>query len=231
MRATAAHAEYEGAGDWLHLTGSPHVVDGALDVTADKMDVSRQTGDAFGHGHVKATSLGSIQSGSTGPGGTGKSAGSPTLAAKTETPRGWGTQTAGSASVGLGGQGPSHVIAAEAHLQQTPGAAGSGGTSVVTFTGHARLWQDANSVCGADDCAGPGEADAGGAERGCGRAGGGGAAERGGKGRGAGRGPECGKEHRKQAVGSVGDSCDGRRFEVFRCGAQGRDEGRTGWTK
>jgi lipopolysaccharide export system protein LptA len=148
MRATAAHAEYEGAGDWLHLTGSPHVVDGALDVTADKMDVSRQTGDAFGHGHVKATSLGSIQSGSTGPGGTGKSAGSPTLAAKTETPRGWGTQTAGSASVGLGGQGPSHVIAAEAHLQQTPGAAGSGGTSVVTFTGHARLWQDANSVWG-----------------------------------------------------------------------------------
>jgi lipopolysaccharide export system protein LptA len=63
MRATATRAEYEGTGDWLHLTGSPHVVDGTLDVTADKMDVSRQTGDAFGHGHVKATSLRSGQAG------------------------------------------------------------------------------------------------------------------------------------------------------------------------
>ncbi len=121
MRATAAHAEYEGTGDWLHLTGSPHVLDPTIDVTADKIDVSRQTGDAFGHGHVKATWLGGTQ--------TGKSA-------------------AGPGSVGLGGQGPAHVIAAEAHLQRTAGAAGSLGTSVVIFTGHARLWQDANSVSG-----------------------------------------------------------------------------------
>jgi lipopolysaccharide export system protein LptA len=148
MRATAARAEYEGTGDWLHLTGSPHVVDGNLDVTADKLDVSRQTGDAFGRGHVKATWLGGGQPGNTQAGAAGKSAGSPTLAAKTETPRGWGTQAAGPGSVGLGGQGPTHVIAAEAHLLRTSGAAGSAGTSVVTFTGHARLWQDANSVAG-----------------------------------------------------------------------------------
>jgi lipopolysaccharide export system protein LptA len=40
------------------------------------------------------------------------------------------------------------VIASEAHLERTAGAAGSAGTSVVIFTGHARLWQDANSVSG-----------------------------------------------------------------------------------
>jgi lipopolysaccharide export system protein LptA len=124
MRATAARAEYESAGDWLHLIGNPHVVDGTLDVTADKMEVSRQTGDAFGHGHVKATSLGGSQAGGGGKG------------------------AAGPGGVGLGGQGPAHVIAAEAHLQRTAGGAGSAGTSVVTFTGHARLWQDANSVAG-----------------------------------------------------------------------------------
>jgi lipopolysaccharide export system protein LptA len=139
MRATAARAEYEGTGDWLHLTGSPHVVDGTLDVTADRMDVSRQTGDAFGHGHVKATSLGGIQSGSSGPGG-GQSGSIQSGST--------GKSGAGSTGVGLGGQGPSHAIAAEAHLQQTPGAAGSPATNVVTFTGHARLWQDANSVAG-----------------------------------------------------------------------------------
>ena len=88
------------------------------------MDVSRQTGDAFGHGHVKATSQSSAQQGSAGKSATG------------------------AGSVGLGGQGLTHVIAAEAHLQRTSGAAGSAGTSIVTFTGHARLWQDANSVEG-----------------------------------------------------------------------------------
>jgi lipopolysaccharide export system protein LptA len=155
MRATAARAEYEGAGDWLHLTGSPHVVDATLDVTADKMDVSRQTGDAFGHGHVKATWLGGGEAGVVQARGGGESVGSPTLAAKTETPRGWGTQSAGpgfqaagTGSVGLGGQGPAHVIATDAHMQRTVGAAGTVGTSVVTFTGHARLWQDVNSVEG-----------------------------------------------------------------------------------
>jgi lipopolysaccharide export system protein LptA len=38
----------------------------------------------------------------------------------------------------LGGQGPAHAIAAEAQLHQA--------TSEATFRGHARLWQQANSV-------------------------------------------------------------------------------------
>jgi lipopolysaccharide export system protein LptA len=123
MRATAARAEYEGAVDLLHLTGSPHVSDATLDVTADKMDVSRQTGDAFAHGHVKATWLGGSAAGNAQAGAAGKSA-------------------------GLGGLGPAHVIALDAHLERVAGGAGGAGTSVVIFTGHARLWQDANSVAG-----------------------------------------------------------------------------------
>ena len=40
----------------------------------------------------------------------------------------------------LGGKGPAHVIAEEAQLNQSTGEA--------TFRGHARLWQQANSVSG-----------------------------------------------------------------------------------
>ena len=47
MRATAGHAVYEGAGKWLHLTVSPRVEDGAMQLTADKVDVSQESGDAF----------------------------------------------------------------------------------------------------------------------------------------------------------------------------------------
>ena len=43
-----------------------------------------------------------------------------------------------SSPTALGGQGPSHVISSEARLHQSTGEA--------TFRGHARLWQQANSV-------------------------------------------------------------------------------------
>jgi lipopolysaccharide export system protein LptA len=108
MRATAGRAMYEGSGEWLHLTVSPRVEDGGLQLTADKIDVSHDSGDAFAHGNVKATWLDS------------------------------GAGAAGSNSMALGGHGPSHVIANEALLRQATGEA--------TFRGHARLWQQANSV-------------------------------------------------------------------------------------
>lgn len=98
LRAVAGRAVYEGAGEWLHLTLSPRVEDGALQLTADKLDVSRTSGDAFAHGNVKAS-----QGGMT-----------------------------------MGGQGPVHVVAADAELQQASGEA--------TFRGQARLWQQANSI-------------------------------------------------------------------------------------
>lgn len=109
LRATAGRALYEGAGEWLHLTLSPRVENGGLQLTADKIDVSQDSGDAFGHGNVKATWA---ENGT----GRGKSSGNP----------------------GLGGQGPAHAIAAEAQLHQASGEA--------TFRGHARLWQQANSI-------------------------------------------------------------------------------------
>ena len=116
MRATAGHADYDSAGEWMHLTQSPLVTDGAMQLTANKIDVSQATGEAFAHGNVKATWLAqdaAIDSGRT------QAAQSKTMA-------------------GLGGQGPSHVIAAEAEVNQASGLA--------TFRGNARLWQDANSV-------------------------------------------------------------------------------------
>jgi lipopolysaccharide export system protein LptA len=120
LRATADKAVYEGAGEWLHLTGNsrtanePRVVNGGLELTAEKVDVSRQSGDAFAHSNVKATWTGGESTGG-GPNGGGNRGGA-----------------------ALGGNGPAHVIAAEAQLNQSTGQA--------TFRGHARLWQQANSV-------------------------------------------------------------------------------------
>ena len=119
LRATSGRAVYEGAGEWLHLTLSPRVENGGLQLTADKVDVSQESGDAFGHGNVKATwvDTGTAKGGQQSRGANGASE---------------------LGSMGLGGQGPSHVVAAEAQLHQATGEA--------TFRGHARLWQQANSV-------------------------------------------------------------------------------------
>jgi lipopolysaccharide export system protein LptA len=120
MRATAGRADYEGQGEWLHLTVNPRVEDGALQLSADKVDVSRASGDAFAHGNVKASWM---DSGSASNGQAGKPTGS-------------------QGTVALGGQGPAHVISAEAQLRHAIG----GTTGEATFRGHARLWQQANSV-------------------------------------------------------------------------------------
>jgi len=116
LRATAGKAVYEGKGEWLHLTMSPRVDDGGMQLTADRVDVSRQSGDAWARGDVKASwADAGAQRGMT-PGGVVEG------------------------GVTLGGKGPAHVVAAEAELNQTTGEA--------TFRGHARLWQETNSVSG-----------------------------------------------------------------------------------
>jgi lipopolysaccharide export system protein LptA len=116
LRATAQRADYEGAGELLHLTGRPHIEDGGLDLDADKVDVARTTGDAFAHGDVKASWFGDDAS-----------------SASKQTASGGALP-----SLGAGGQGPTHVVSDEAQLHQTTGEA--------TFRGHARLWQQSNSV-------------------------------------------------------------------------------------
>jgi len=99
IHAWAGLAEYEGAGEWLHLLESPRVEDGGLQMTADKIDLSHETGDAFAHGNVKATWV------STAP--------------DKSNPAKPGAAT----PAALGGQGPSHVISSEAQLHQATGEA------------------------------------------------------------------------------------------------------------
>ena len=123
LRAMAARAVYEGAGEWLHLTGSPRVENGGLQLTADKIDVTQASGDAFAHGNVKATWF------DEKPSGAGGNAGEPGRAPSA-------TGSYGNAS--LGGQGPVHAVAAEAQLHQIP--------AEVEFRGQARLWQQSDSI-------------------------------------------------------------------------------------
>ena len=122
MHATAGHAVYEGAGGWLHLTVNPRVEDGALQLTAVKIDVAHDSGDAFAHGNVKATWIGNgdTQSPPSGP---------QVMPAM---------RSSGQTSLAFGGREPSHVISSDAEMEQA--------TGVATFTGHARLWQQGNSV-------------------------------------------------------------------------------------
>lgn len=112
LRATGERAVYEGAGQWVHLTGEPRVVDGGLQLTADKIDMSQAAGATFAHGDVKASWFGNTQL--------------PATAAPAP------------AGPSLGGDGPAHVVAAEAKMQQSTGEA--------TFRGQARMWQQGNSV-------------------------------------------------------------------------------------
>jgi lipopolysaccharide export system protein LptA len=99
LRATGERATYQGTGEWLHLTGSPHVADGGLALEADRIDVSQGSGDAFAHGNVKATWLGQEAGKASRPGQP-----------STE-------------NMSLGGQGPVHAIAEEAQLHQGTGEA------------------------------------------------------------------------------------------------------------
>ena len=119
MRATAGKAVYEGAGEWLHLTVNPRVQDGAIELTADKIDVSQESGNALARGNVKATWLDASNKGQA----AGKNG-----------------QGAAKDNMALGGQGPAHAIAQQAELQRANNQA--------VFTGHARLWQQANSIEG-----------------------------------------------------------------------------------
>jgi lipopolysaccharide export system protein LptA len=119
LRATAGKALYQGSGQWIHLTIGPRVAYGGLQMTAEKVDISRQSGDAFAYGNVKGTWTDSTAAVTSGQSANANS-------------------EAGPGSMTLGGRGPVHVIAAEAQLNESTGQA--------TFRGRARLWQLANSV-------------------------------------------------------------------------------------
>jgi lipopolysaccharide export system protein LptA len=144
MRATGGRAVYEGAGGWMHLTLNPRVEQGGLQVTAEKIDVSHESGDAFAHGNVKATWTDSTDSPdsheSTDP-GAGHAALANAGLASPGRPAQPGKPDSGHSAQGstaLGGNGPAHVISGEAELSHATGE--------TTFREHARLWQQGNSV-------------------------------------------------------------------------------------
>ena len=118
MRATAGHANYESDGQWLHLTVNPRVVDGGMELTARKIDVTQATGDAFAREQVKATWKNENENETSSQGSV--------------------PDRNSQGGIALGGRDPAHVVADEAHLHQP--------TGVVEFDGNARLWQDANTI-------------------------------------------------------------------------------------
>jgi lipopolysaccharide export system protein LptA len=95
VRARANHGEYANSGQWLHLTGNPRVTDGGLEITADKLNVSQQSGDALAQGNVKGTWAGD----------------------------GRPESNAGALKADFGAQGPLHFVAKEAELRRSDGAA------------------------------------------------------------------------------------------------------------
>jgi len=133
IRATADRADYDGESQMLHLTGSPRVRDGALDLTAVRVDFARATGDAFAHGDVRASWNGN-------GGQPGSAAGSKNLSLP-------GASLLAGVQPGSGGNGPVHAVAAEAELHQvTQEVVFRGGSSGNGQGIEARLWQSVNSV-------------------------------------------------------------------------------------
>ncbi|HEU5457419.1 MAG TPA: hypothetical protein VFU68_02255, partial [Terracidiphilus sp.] len=90
MRATAQRAVYDEAGQWLRLYGSPRVEDDAMQLAAERIEVSELSGEARAEGNVKATWKNAPAGGQ------------------------------GSAAQGfdLGGDGPAHAVANEAEWNQ-----------------------------------------------------------------------------------------------------------------
>jgi lipopolysaccharide export system protein LptA len=100
LRATAGHAEYDNAGQSLRLTRNPRVTDGGLELTADKLNVLQESGDALAQGNVKATWTGELEGANS---------------AKTD--------GSAKATGNFGAQGPTHVVAEQAELKRATGTA------------------------------------------------------------------------------------------------------------
>jgi lipopolysaccharide export system protein LptA len=97
IQAWAGKAVYDDTGEWLHLTLSPRIDSGQSQIAADKIDLTRQSGEAFAHGNVKATYF---------PPGDQAAANAADAGAAT-----------------LGGRAPSHIVASDAEMNQSAGTA------------------------------------------------------------------------------------------------------------
>jgi len=98
LRATAGRAFYDGQQEWLHLTLSPRVEEEGLQLTADKVDFSEASGDAFARGNVKTSWFGNSNKQGTRSG-----------------------TKSGAGNMISSGQTPAHAVAGEAQLNRTSG--------------------------------------------------------------------------------------------------------------
>jgi len=125
VKATANRAVYDGHSQVLHLSGSPRVVDGGLDMTAAQIDFARESGNVFARGDIKASWINAGKQLSLAP--------SPMPGA------------ALLENSGPNASGPIHAIAPEAEVHQTT-------QQVIFSAGSAkganlpRLWQGASSI-------------------------------------------------------------------------------------
>lgn len=113
----AQHAEYHGADQVLHLSGKPHVSDGAtMQLSAEQIDYHHDTQDTAAEGDVKAT--------------------------YTEPPKPAGGENTAEAAPTMGGNGPVHVIAQRAEMHHATNTSFFYGTAQEP----ARMWQDTDSL-------------------------------------------------------------------------------------
>ena len=153
IRATGARADYDGASQILHLTGSPRVRDGELDLTANQIDFAKASGDAVALGSVKASWSGSA-SVAAGMGGAGR----PGLPTAPDLPLPGASLLSGSSGPGAS-RGPVHAVAGSAELKQASqevifrqATPQNGSLALTSISGVAqgqdepRLWQGTNSV-------------------------------------------------------------------------------------
>jgi len=127
IRATADRADYDGQSQLLHLSGTPRIRDGSLDLAANTIDFARASGDAFAHGAVKASWTGKEGGQQAAPGLSLLSSGS-----------------------NPGANGPVLAVAAEAEMHQSTQEVIFRGPAAHAESSHAgdlpRLWQGANSI-------------------------------------------------------------------------------------
>jgi lipopolysaccharide export system protein LptA len=128
VHATADRSDYDGKTEILHLEGSPRVENGALEMTAARIDFARGSGDVFAHGNVKASWANDGKKSQSVPGATLLG----------------GSDSSGAGSADAAGNGPVHAVAAEAEMHQ--------GTQEVVLraakdaSGEPRMWQAGSSV-------------------------------------------------------------------------------------
>jgi lipopolysaccharide export system protein LptA len=133
LHATADRSDYDGKTEILHLEGSPRVENGALEMTATRIDFARASGDVFAHGNVKASWANDGKKPQSAPGATLLGASGPASS---------GSGSSGDADAAS--NGPVHAVAAEAEMHQA--AQDVILRAAKDASGEPRMWQAGSSV-------------------------------------------------------------------------------------